>query len=152
MNFTPYQTNNQQMTQFANNTQNQLNPIIPQVIPNNSQLPGNPIQTVPTISIVNVGNMNQKKKDDDSSSGHAPYVPVGDFSQEPKSMACPYCKKKIVTNTKKSTNMKALLIAIGTCYCGFALMQVCNNKKINLNDCEHSCPKCGNIIGTYYAV
>jgi hypothetical protein len=48
--------------------------------------------------------------------------------------------------------MKALLIAIGTCYCGFACMQACNNKAIDINDCEHSCPKCGNIIGTYYAV
>lgn len=152
MNFTPYQTQTQtQGTNYmANYTQNQLNPNVPQVPVNN---PGNDLQKMPTIQILNVGNFNEKKKkDDDSSDGGRPYVPVGDFTQDPKPMACPYCKKNIVTNTKKSTNMKALLIAIGTCYCGFAVMQACNNKSININDCEHSCPKCGNIIGTYYAV
>ena len=150
MSFTPYQTpiQTQMTTQNANLTQNQLNPNVPTALINNQ---GTDLQRMPTIQIVNVGNMNEKKKDDDSSGGR-PYVPVGDFTQEPKPMPCPYCKKNIVTNTKKSTNMKALLIAIGTCYCGFALMQVCNGKAININDCEHSCPKCGNIIGTYYAV
>ena len=143
MSFTPYQAPTQ-----TNTTQNQLNPNGPSVLINNA---GNDLQKMPTIQIVNVGNINDKKKDDESSS-HRPYVPVGDFTQDPKPMVCPYCKKNMVTNTKKSTNMKALLIAIGTCYCGFACMQACNHKAININDCEHSCQKCGNIIGTYYAV
>lgn len=152
MSFTPYQTpmQTQVNTQNANNTQNQLNPSGLPVLINNQ---GNDLQKMPTIQIVNVGNMKQNgKKTSSDSSNERPYVPVGNFSQEPKPMVCPYCKKNIVTITKKSTNMKALLIAIGTCYCGFAVMQACNNKSININDCEHSCPKCGNIIGTYYAV
>ena len=150
MSFTPYQTQTQtqETTQIANITQNQLNPNGPQASITN---PGNNLQNAPTIQI-NVGNINNDvKKSDDSDNGR-PYVPIGNFTQEPKNMNCPHCQKNIITKKKKKTTMKALLIAIGTCYCGFACMQACNDKAIDIHDCEHSCPKCGNIIGTYYAV
>ena len=71
---------------------------------------------------------------------------------EPERMECPFCQEKIETQTKRSTNIKALLTAIGTLYIGFYLIQTCKGKPVSFDDCEHSCPKCGNIIGTYYAV
>lgn len=67
-------------------------------------------------------------------------------------MSCPNCSANITTRTEKSTNMKALLVAIGTCYCGYALMQICNDKNTSISDCEHFCPNCGKLIGVYYAL
>ena len=152
--FTPYSNQAQETSQLANNTQNQL-------IPDTYQTNGQNISR----SQGNQGNSNQQinrtnteikiilpeipKKDTES---ETPYIPPGDFKLESKIMDCPFCKKKIATNTKKSMNIKAFLIALGTCYCGFAIMQACNHKSVSMDDCEHSCPKCGRIIGTYYAV
>ena len=67
-------------------------------------------------------------------------------------MNCPFCDESIQTGTKTSINMKALLPAIGTFYIGFVIMQACKNKEISCLDYEHSCPNCGNVIGTYYAM
>ena len=71
---------------------------------------------------------------------------------ESKRMVCPFCEETIDTETDRSTNIKALLTAIGTCYCGFALIQKCKGKPVDCNDCEHSCPNCGHMIGKYYAM
>lgn len=149
--FTPYNNQVKETSQLANNTQNQLIPDTYQTNGQNiSRSQGNNIQQInrahTEIKII----MPERRKTDSES--ETPYIPPGDFRQESKIMRCPFCKKNISTNTKKSMNIKALLIAIGTCYCGFAIMQACNHKSISMNDCEHSCPKCGRIIGTYYAV
>ena len=71
---------------------------------------------------------------------------------EPKIMNCPFCGKKITTNIKKSTNMKALLTAIGTLYIGFVMIQTCRGKAVGWEDCQHSCPECNETIGNYRAM
>ena len=71
---------------------------------------------------------------------------------EPKTISCPFCEEEINTKIKKSTNIKALLIAIGTLYIGFVLIQTCRGKAVSCKDCEHSCPNCGHLIGKYHAM
>ena len=145
--FKPFQTQTQETTQLANITQNQINPNTSQInAQNNSQIPGNHINVSPKITVTI--NKDFQSREGDTTT----YVPPEGFSRESLTMSCPFCKKPIRTKIKKSTNMKALLIAIGTCFCGFACMQVCNNKAIDINDYEHSCPNCSFIIGTYFAV
>ena len=74
------------------------------------------------------------------------------FGPESKVMNCPFCKEPIHTEINKTMNMKAICIAIGTCYIGLCLIQMFNNKNIGCEDVEHKCPNCGYIIGTYYAM
>ena len=71
---------------------------------------------------------------------------------ESKRIQCPFCEENIKTEIHKSTNIKAVLIAIGTFYIGFVLIQTCKNKPISCKDCEHTCPNCGHIVGKYYAM
>ena len=71
---------------------------------------------------------------------------------EPKTISCPFCEEVINTKIEKSTNIKALLIAIGTLYIGFVLIQTCRGKVVSWEDCVHSCPNCGHMIGKYYAM
>ena len=71
---------------------------------------------------------------------------------ESKRIECPFCGENIKTEIHKSTNIKALLTAIGTFYIGFVLIQTCKDKPINCKDCEHTCPNCGHIVGKYYAM
>ena len=71
---------------------------------------------------------------------------------EPKKMNCPFCEEKIETQIETSTNIKALLISIGTLFIGYFLIQICKNKSVSCKDCEHTCPNCGHIIGRYYAM
>ena len=71
---------------------------------------------------------------------------------EPKKMNCPFCEEKIETQIETSTNIKALLISIGTLFIGYFLIQICKNKSVSCKDCEHTCPSCGHIIGRYYAM
>lgn len=149
--FTPYNSQAQETSQLANKTQNQLMSDTYQTKESNiSQKTGNSIQQINrTNTEIKIILPSIQKGTVES---ETPYIPAGDFRLDSKIMDCPFCKKKIATNTKKSMNLKAFLIALGTCYCGFVIMQACNHKSVSMNDCEHSCPNCGRIIGTYYAV
>ena len=71
---------------------------------------------------------------------------------EPKNMICPFCEERIQTQIETSTNIKALCTAIATLYIGFFLIQTCKSKPVSCDDCEHTCPNCGQIIGKYYAM
>lgn len=71
---------------------------------------------------------------------------------EPKRMICPHCGADMTTQTSRSTNIKALATAIATLYIGFYLIQTCKSKPVSCDDCEHTCPECGHIIGKYYAM
>ena len=131
-NFTP-QTNQPYGTQINPIINPQINPNInvsPNIVVNNeTKLP--PIEIKPQRTIM-----------------RAP-IKVG---TQPLTMQCPFCNEKIQTRINKTTNMKALLTAIGLCYCGFAGMQACNNKEVGCDDCEHECPSCGYKVGNYYAM
>ncbi len=74
------------------------------------------------------------------------------FNPESITTDCPFCGKTINTDVKKTFNIKAILTAIGTCFIGFACLQVCNNKKISCHDSIHTCPKCKGNIGTYHVI
>lgn len=72
------------------------------------------------------------------------------FGPESMSTSCPFCKEVNPTVVKKNYNIKAILTAIGTCFVGFACLQICNNKEIGCQDSIHTCPKCNHNLGTYY--
>ena len=118
------------------NVNPQFNPIIKPIIKNSPKIDVNVETKPPKIEI--------KKK--------RTIVPNVKLGLKPKNMICPFCEEHIVTETETSMNMKAFCTAIGTFYIGFVMMQACNNKEISCQDCEHSCPLCHNIIGTYYAM
>ena len=71
---------------------------------------------------------------------------------DPQKMKCPFCEAEIMTQTSRSTNIKALATAIATLYIGFYLIQTCKSKPVSCDDCEHTCPECTQIIGKYYAM
>lgn len=76
------------------------------------------------------------------------------FDRESLTIICPVCEGSVQTITKKKTNMKALLTAIGTCYCGYACYQCFNGKEVTCecDDYEHYCPVCNYKFGVYYAM
>lgn len=160
-------------TQLANTTQNALNPTAPQTNPPNmfnspNNIPQytqnfnpqfnpsfnpqiNPIispniggATTNVTAQVNMPKVEVKTK----RTFTRPYK----WGLESKRVACPNCEQLIDTEIEKSMNMKAVCMAIGTLYVGFALIQMCKNKPISCEDCQHSCPKCGILIGAYYAM
>ena len=79
---------------------------------------------------------------------------VPSFGRESVTLFCPVCDKPVQTIIKKKTNMKALLTAIGTCYCGYACYQCFNGKEVTCecDDYEHYCPNCNYKFGVYYAM
>ena len=77
---------------------------------------------------------------------------LADIGPKSERMVCPFCQEDIDTEVKKTRNMKAFLTAIGTCYCGFAIFQMCRNKEVSCEDVEHSCPNCKHIVGIYHVM
>ena len=152
------QNQNLETTQLANTSQNTLNLTVPKI--GSSNIYANPNNN-PQFSqnfnpiINNNPSIKVEVKNDlpkiEVKTKRTISRPVK-FGLESKKMNCPFCDEPIQTGTKTSMNMKALLTAIGTFYIGFVIMQACKNKEISCLDCEHSCPNCGNVIGTYYAM
>lgn len=122
--------------QFSQNFNPQFNPNFNPIINNNPSIKVEVKNDLPKIEVKTKRTISRPVK----------------FGLESKKMNCPFCDEPIQTGTKTSMNMKALLTAIGTFYIGFVIMQACKNKEISCLDCEHSCPNCGNVIGTYYAM
>ena len=75
-----------------------------------------------------------------------------EFGLESVTMTCHNCEESVMTRIVKTTNIKAVLTAIGTLYIGLVCIQICNNKSIGCEDCEHYCPLCGFKLGRYYAM
>ena len=65
---------------------------------------------------------------------------------------CPFCKTSIVTLMKPEFNMRACCVFFCTCGIIFTCIQLVNNKDLTCYDYIHICPKCGNIIGKYFAM
>lgn len=82
------------------------------------------------------------------------HPPLPSFDRESVTIKCPVCDNLVQTIIKKKTNMKALLTAIGTCYCGYACYQCFNGKEVTCecDDYEHYCPNCNHKFGVYYAM
>ena len=80
--------------------------------------------------------------------------PPPEFDPEPITMYCYVCKRQIRTQVTKKGNIRALLTAIGTCYCGYACYQCFSGKNVSCDcdDYEHKCPNCGTKLGVYYAM
>ena len=165
-----YQNQTAETSQLANNTQTNINLAIPKVnnptmLPNINNNPQNAQNFNPTFNPIispqinpvfnphfenkPTINVNMPKMEVKTTKT---FIGVTKFGSNPERMSCPNCHENIITRTEKSTNMKALLTAIGTCYCGFALFQICNGKDTSINDCVHYCPICGLKIGVYYAL
>lgn len=166
------QNQNLETTQLANNTHNKLILNDPQITQPNIQVSpnNNPQNTInfnpqfnPTYNpqfnpvfnpVINTNphiNINNELPKIEIKPRRilAPRVKLDNKS---KKMNCPYCEEFIETETEKSLNIKALLTAIATFYIGFVVIQACKNKDISFQDCEHTCPKCGTVIGKYYVM
>ena len=77
------------------------------------------------------------------------YIELG---TKPIKIFCPWCAVPIETNVRKRINKKALCLAITSCFFGFMCIQIYKNKSIGCYDYIHSCPREGNVMGTYYAI
>ena len=71
------------------------------------------------------------------------------FGTRPVSITCQFCKLPITTHVEKSFSFCSCLLCI---YCGFFFwicIQICRKKEINCCDATHTCPNCGQVLGTY---
>ena len=73
------------------------------------------------------------------------------FKTTPIAMTCMFCKKPMTTVVTKKFNCCACLL----CYCTgllcYICIQCCRGKDICCWDADHTCPLCGNLVGTYIA-
>ena len=112
----------------------------PKISPNIEISPNTQVNVEPKINITATEKVRKK------------YTPPPKFGPDSVTMLCPECNERISTETEKKYNIKAILTAIATFYVGLVAIQLCNNKGIGCEDCEHSCPKCGTRLGAYYAM
>ena len=77
------------------------------------------------------------------------YIDSSKFNTLPCPTTCPFCKKQINTEVKKSFNWFSCVFCLWAGLCCWVGLQYCRNKEINCYDAEHNCPICHNKIGDY---
>ena len=71
------------------------------------------------------------------------------FGTTPVSITCQFCKNPVTTVVQKKFNCCTCCICWATGLCFFICVQCYRNKEISCNDATHTCPSCGQILGTY---
>ena len=82
--------------------------------------------------------------------GFVPIIKPKQFGSKPISTYCPNCRFPITTNSSRKCN------CCSCCFCWFCFyfwifLQCCRQKEITCYDYEHTCPRCGFVIGNYDA-
>ena len=82
--------------------------------------------------------------------GFVPIIKPKQFGSKPISTYCPNCRLPITTNSSRKCN------CCSCCFCWFCFyfwifLQCCRKKEITCYDYEHTCPRCGFVIGNYDA-
>ena len=71
------------------------------------------------------------------------------FKTTPIALTCMFCKKPVTTNVRRTCNVCACLLCYFTGLVFYVCVQCCRGKDICCYDAEHTCPQCGNVVGTY---
>ena len=71
------------------------------------------------------------------------------FGTTPVSITCQFCKNPVTTVVQKKCNCCTFCLCWATGLCIFICIQCCRKKEIGCNDATHTCPSCGQILGTY---
>jgi hypothetical protein len=69
----------------------------------------------------------------------------------PQYIKCPFCNYAGITKSTKSYSIPNLLCCLCFGVAGWLGVQVLRGKDINCTDAEHSCMKCGHVLGNYQA-
>ena len=73
------------------------------------------------------------------------------FKTNPIAMNCGFCNKTITTTVIKKCNCCACCLCWFTGVCIYLCVQACRGKDLCCYDATHTCPNCGNVVGTYIA-
>ncbi len=73
------------------------------------------------------------------------------FKTNPIAMNCGFCNKTITTTVVKKCNCCACCLCWFTGVCFYLCVQACRGKDLCCYDATHTCPNCGNVVGTYIA-
>ena len=73
------------------------------------------------------------------------------FKTNPIAINCGFCNKTITTTVIKKCNCCACCLCWFTGVCIYLCVQACRNKDLCCYDATHTCPNCGNVVGTYIA-
>ena len=71
------------------------------------------------------------------------------FGTNPVSITCQFCKNPVTTVVQKKCNCGTCCLCCISGILLFICIQCCRNKEIGCNDATHTCPSCGQILGTY---
>ena len=82
--------------------------------------------------------------------GFVPIIQPKQFGSKPVSTYCPNCRLPITTNSSRKCN------CCSCCFCWYCIgcwmcIQIFRHKEITCWDYEHTCPRCGFVIGNYDA-
>ena len=78
-------------------------------------------------------------------------VHPGMFKTQNINLNCTFCHKFMRTNVTKSISLRALLLCLFSFVIFYILFQYCRGKEIWCYNATHTCPYCGQIVGTYDA-
>ena len=78
-------------------------------------------------------------------------VHPGMFKTTPVALNCTFCHKPITTNVTQTFNCCACLLCWCTGILLYICIQCCRGKDFCCYDASHTCPYCGNVVGTYTA-
>ena len=73
------------------------------------------------------------------------------FKTTPVSLTCTFCHKPITTTVTQTFNCCACCLCWFTGLLIYVCIQACRGKDICCYDASHTCPYCGNVVGTYTA-
>ena len=75
----------------------------------------------------------------------------GMFKTNAIALNCTFCHKPITTNVNKTFNCCACCLCYFTGILWYVCIQACRGKDICCYNATHTCPYCGNVVGTYQA-
>ena len=73
------------------------------------------------------------------------------FKTTPIALTCIFCNKPCTTVVQKKCNVCACLLCWCTGLIFYVCVQCCRQKDICCCDATHTCPNCGQVVGTYTA-
>jgi hypothetical protein len=73
------------------------------------------------------------------------------FKTSPISITCTFCSKPITTTVKEECNCLAFCLCCFTGVIFYLIIQACRDKDLCFDNATHTCPYCGNVVGTYNA-
>ena len=73
------------------------------------------------------------------------------FKTTPIALTCIFCKKPCTTVVQQKCNVCACLLCWCTGLIFYVCVQCCRQKDICCCDATHTCPNCGQVVGTYTA-